>query len=394
MGKTVLTIDDSKILRMIIARSLAPFSVKTLEAENGEEGVVCAREHIPDVILLDYNMPVMDGYHTLAELKTDPDLKSIPVVMVTTETAKDTVIKLLKLGLNDYIAKPFTRELLLRKLNPILGLYPGDEVPQENAIPRPPREAPAASVNPTVLVVDEDESTSELLSEYLDEKFRVTTAYSDRAAFAALEQNRFDYMFLNLSTIDINGFEIVNAFLQGNNEGAYKQEIVGMTAMRTAQADIDLAHRLGINVLLEKPFTRGDVAKIIERMESVKKDGRLKKMRYLTAKGNVVILECPPQKSSNYYLIAEMLTTDILREIDELPGEGINDLIITVGEGFLSSQAVTKRFMHLIRHIGFLSLSVRLVAESEQARDTLKQFQETMNIPTDLTLECALGSIK
>ena len=133
MGKTVLTIDDSKTLRIIIGKHLAAFGVQTLEAENGQQGLVRAREGIPDVILLDYNMPIMDGYHTLAELKTDPALKAIPVVMLTTETVKDIVIKLMKLGLKDYIAKPFTREVLLQKLNPILSLYDGDRVPPVQA---------------------------------------------------------------------------------------------------------------------------------------------------------------------------------------------------------------------------------------------------------------------
>src|SRR5512136_905563 len=131
MAKKVLTIDDSKTLRTIVAKHLSAFSIKMLEAENGEEGLARAREGSPDVILLDYNMPVMDGYHTLVELKTDPALKSIPVVMVTTETAKETVIKLLRLGLTDYIAKPFTRELLLEKVNAIVGLYNGDQPPPD-----------------------------------------------------------------------------------------------------------------------------------------------------------------------------------------------------------------------------------------------------------------------
>ena len=123
MKKKVLTIDDSKTLRMLIGKHLAPFGVEMLQAENGERGISLARETVPDVILLDYNMPILDGYHTLIELKTDPALKPIPVIMLTTETVKETVIKLLKLGLKDYIAKPFTRDVLLQKLNPILGLY-------------------------------------------------------------------------------------------------------------------------------------------------------------------------------------------------------------------------------------------------------------------------------
>ena len=75
MNKKVLTIDDSKTLRMLIGKHLAPFGIEMLQAENGIQGIQRARETSPDVILLDYNMPIMDGYHTLIELKQDPALK-------------------------------------------------------------------------------------------------------------------------------------------------------------------------------------------------------------------------------------------------------------------------------------------------------------------------------
>ena len=94
MSKTVLTIDDSKTVRMIVNRHLAPFGIQTIDAENGEAGIARAKESNPNVILLDYNMPVMDGYQALVELRSDPDLKQIPVIMLTTETVKDTVIRL------------------------------------------------------------------------------------------------------------------------------------------------------------------------------------------------------------------------------------------------------------------------------------------------------------
>ncbi len=134
MPKKVLTVDDSKVLRMIVARHLQPFGVQTVEAANGEVALTKAKEEMPDLILLDYNMPVMDGHRTLENLKADPALRSIPVVMLTTETGSETVFKLIRLGLKDYLAKPFSREDLLKKLNALLHLYEGDEVPAESAV--------------------------------------------------------------------------------------------------------------------------------------------------------------------------------------------------------------------------------------------------------------------
>jgi CheY-like chemotaxis protein len=110
-----------------------------------------ARETMPDLILLDYNMPVMDGYHTLECLKKDPAVKMIPVIMLTTEAVSETVMKLIKLGLKDYITKPFGREDFLKKVNKTLNLFEGDEVPPEiKAAPEPAKAKPTASAAPSI----------------------------------------------------------------------------------------------------------------------------------------------------------------------------------------------------------------------------------------------------
>jgi CheY-like chemotaxis protein len=131
MSTKVLTVDDSKAVRMILARHLRQFGVEIVEAENGAVGLLKAKETMPNLILLDYNMPVMDGYSTLECLKKDPSTKAIPVIMLTTEAVQETVVKLIKLGLRDYITKPFSREDFLKKINKLLNLFEGDQVPPE-----------------------------------------------------------------------------------------------------------------------------------------------------------------------------------------------------------------------------------------------------------------------
>jgi two-component system, cell cycle response regulator len=393
MSKKILTIDDSKTLRMIVGKHLAPFGLEMLQAENGQQGVERARESVPDVILLDYNMPVMDGYHTLIELKQDPALKSIPVVMLTTETVKETVIKLLKLGLKDYIAKPFTREVLLQKLNPILGLYEGPNVPPEKpqAIVMP--EAAAVSpAKPTILAVDDKASILDLLKTHLGEKFYFITADSGKAAVNAIEQKRFDYIFLDLSLPDMSGFDVLDAYLRGNKNGASIKRVAAMS-LRTAQADIDRAIGAGVNILLYKPFSADEAMAAAEEMCQQKEDSK-KKSRFLTAKEKIRILECPPERSSKFRVVAGSLASDVVKEIDDMAEEGFSKLVIKVGEGFLNDISVTRKFVDLIDHANQLSLQVRFVADSDQALNVLRQFQETAGIPTDTTLECALNAIE
>jgi CheY-like chemotaxis protein len=393
MNKKVLAIDDSKTLRMIIGKHLTPFGVDLLQAENGEQGIARAREASPDVILLDYNMPVLDGYHTLIELKTDPALKAIPVVMLTTETVKETVIKLVKLGLKDYIAKPFTREVLLQKLNPILGLYDGSIVPPEIPIQASAPDSVAAPAKQTILAIDDKANLLEQLKMFLGERFYFINAESGKAAINAVEQKRFDYIFLDLSLPDMSGFDVLDAYLRSNRNGASIRKVVAMT-LRTAQSDIDRAISNGIPYLLYKPFSKEEVLDVADNIASQQKEDPKKGQRFLTSKGKVRILECPGEKSSRFRSITGALASDIVRELDDMAEEGLSRLVIKIGDGFLSDLSVTRKFVDLVDHAIRLSLEVRLVADSDQALSALKQFAETASIPTDTTLECALKAIE
>lgn len=385
MTKKVLTIDDSKTLRMIVGKHLAPFGVQMLEAENGEQGIVRARETSPDVILLDYNMPVMDGYHTLIELKADEALKDIPVVMLTTETVKETVIKLVKLGLKDYIAKPFTRDVLVNKLDPILHLFEGN-----NGATAQPDDKSREGQKPTLLAVDDKHNILDLLKEYLSERFTVVTLDSGKAALDYMGKDRFDYMFLDLSMPDMSGLAVLDQYLQSKRDNADVRKVVAMT-LRTAQSDIDKALKAGISAFLYKPFSREDTSRAVDQLLAQQRGQR--KLRFLIEKGDIRVLECPPEKSSRFRAVAGALSSEVVREIDDMAEEGFNKLVIKIGEGFLSDLNVTRKFVNMVDHIMQLSLKVRFVAESEQAREALKQFEETARIPTDTSLEFALNSM-
>jgi two-component system, cell cycle response regulator len=393
MNKKVLTVDDSKTLRMLIGKHLAPFGIEMLQAENGEQGIQRARETNPDVILLDYNMPILDGYHTLIELKTDPALKPIPVVMLTTETVKETVIKLLKLGLKDYIAKPFTRDVLLQKLNPILGLYEGTEVPPEKPMAANIPELSTGPSKPTILAIDDKANILEQLKANLGESYSFIIADSGKSALSAIAHSKFDYIYLDLSLPDMSGMEVLETYLKSNRNNASVRRVIAMS-LRTAQSDIDEALSNGISMFLYKPFSGDDVKAAMEQLLSQQKEGSQKKQSFLTAKGKVRILECPPEKSTKFRAFAGSLGSEVVREIDDMAEEGLSQLVIRVGEGFLSDMSITRKFVNLVEHTHQLSLRVRLVAESDQARDALKQFAETADIPTDTSLECALSSME
>src|SRR5580658_5743933 len=124
MRKKILTIDDSKTVRIIVRKAFRAFDCDIIEAANGVEGLAVASKEMPDLVLLDVTMPVMDGVETLTKLKSDPQLKSIPVMMLTAEGGREQVLKIAKIGVRDYIVKPFKEDVLVEKANRIVDLKP------------------------------------------------------------------------------------------------------------------------------------------------------------------------------------------------------------------------------------------------------------------------------
>ena len=122
MALKVLTVDDSKTIRMIVKKAFKPYDCEMSEAENGLEGLEVARQDKPDLIVLDITMPVMNGIEMLGKLKEDPDMKDIPVIMLTAESGKDNVMQIVKMGVTDYIVKPFKGEQLIDRAEKIVNL--------------------------------------------------------------------------------------------------------------------------------------------------------------------------------------------------------------------------------------------------------------------------------
>jgi len=107
---------------MIVARAFRQYDCILCEAGNGEEGLAAAAREKPDLILLDVTMPVMDGVTMLTKLKEDPALKSIPVIMLTAESGRENVLHIAKLGVRDYLVKPFKEEQLIEKAGRVVSL--------------------------------------------------------------------------------------------------------------------------------------------------------------------------------------------------------------------------------------------------------------------------------
>lgn len=124
MRPTILTVDDSKALRVFVQQALATFDCEVAECSNGYNAFFAIERVRPDLILLDIAMPVMDGVETLTRLKEAPALRAIPVIMLTSPADHAVMTRLTQLGANGTLMKPFNEAALIAKIRGFLDLKP------------------------------------------------------------------------------------------------------------------------------------------------------------------------------------------------------------------------------------------------------------------------------
>jgi two-component system chemotaxis response regulator CheY len=117
--KTCLVVDDSSVIRKVARRILEGLQFTIVEAEDGQQALECCRRTMPDAVLLDWNMPVMDGYDFLKVLRRLPGGEAPKVVFCTTENDVAHIARALHAGANEYIMKPFDKEIVEAKFQEV-----------------------------------------------------------------------------------------------------------------------------------------------------------------------------------------------------------------------------------------------------------------------------------
>lgn len=114
--KTCLIVDDSKIVRKVVRRIIEPMNFNILEAENGREAVDQARANAVDVIILDWNMPVMDGLQCMQEIRADASIHQPKIIFCTTENEFTKIQQAMMGGADEYVMKPFDEAIIAGKM--------------------------------------------------------------------------------------------------------------------------------------------------------------------------------------------------------------------------------------------------------------------------------------
>jgi two-component system cell cycle response regulator DivK len=121
MSKCILVVEDQEDNRRILRDLLGNAGYKLIEAESGEEALTAIDAQRPDLILMDIQLPVMDGYEAARRIKSNPEMKAVPIIAVTSYALAGDEAKARAAGCNAYVSKPFSPRALLAKVREYLG---------------------------------------------------------------------------------------------------------------------------------------------------------------------------------------------------------------------------------------------------------------------------------
>jgi two-component system cell cycle response regulator len=311
MRHKILTVDDAKTVRIIIRKAFRSFDCEIVEAVNGVEGLAMASKNMPDLILLDITMPVMDGIEMLTRLKTDPALKNIPVVMLTAEGGRDNVLKIAKLGVRDYIIKPFKEEMLIEKVGRIIDLYPLADGSDRQRSAEDPAD---------ILLVEDKPAIIQQVTEGL--KHTPWTVHGVQSQGAALDfciQKAPHLIMISLSLPEDSAFSLFRSLRA--NAKTKSTPVFGLV-VKTETAVQAAAQQIGISTFITKPI---DIMEMEARMS--KAMNLDVSTRYFKIEPNFLNINLPENCSPG--ALAEV-DQHLRAKLAEVVNAGINKAIINV----------------------------------------------------------------
>jgi chemosensory pili system protein ChpA (sensor histidine kinase/response regulator) len=123
-----LVVDDSITVRRVTQRLLERNGMRVLTARDGMDAVSLLQDHVPDIILLDIEMPRMDGYEVAAHVRNDPRLRDVPIIMITSRSGEKHRARAIEIGVDDYLSKPYQEAQLLDAIAPLVERHRAAQV--------------------------------------------------------------------------------------------------------------------------------------------------------------------------------------------------------------------------------------------------------------------------
>ena len=277
MRYKLLTVDDSKTVRIIVRKAFKGFDCEILEAGNGVEGLAVAAKEMPDLILLDVTMPVMDGVEMLTKLKSDPALKGISVMMLTAEGGRDHVLKIAKIGIRDYLVKPFKEEVLIEKAGRIIDLKPLTDAPTKARSIFDPAD---------ILVVDDKPAIIQQIQDGLKHTpWKVHGVATQGEAIDFCIRTPPDLIVVSLSLPEESAFTLFR-LVRTNMKTKYTPVFALVVKTETAQQQ--QAQTVGFSAIITKPIDLGELETKMAKAMNLDTS-----QRYYALEGDTLIMRLP-----------------------------------------------------------------------------------------------------
>jgi two-component system cell cycle response regulator len=374
MSTKILTVDDSKVVRLIVAKAFQPYDCTVLEADNGALALAIASREKPDAILLDYNMPVMDGFELLSRLRSDAELKATPVIMLTTLSGRDTVMKIAKLGVRDYLVKPFKDELLIERVGRVVPL----KSKAESGIRAKRYDDPI-----NILVVDDKPAIVDQIRLGLaGTPWKVTSADRPAQAQELCVAGGVDLVLASLS-LPNDGAHVLFENLRGYANTS-TIPVFGL-CVKTNACDQTRASQAGFAGIVTKPIQAEELKNRISR--ALKLDTSYK---YLQQRPEALVLTLPKEYQPG---MKNEVTSDLANQLTALVDAGGDKLIIDLSAVPAITVPVIELVLSVIQSCGDISIRHAMVG-SEALRKECRVFEESKAWSFGRTFEEAVAALK
>ncbi len=331
MERTVLVIEDDPLNMKLMRGLLGLGGYRMLEADEAESGLQMAAKHRPDIILMDVNLPGLDGLSATRRLKADPDLAAIPVIALTGLAMEGDREKALEAGCMDHITKPIDTRRFLDGLGALLA--PAPERPQAAA---PPKDAVRRHYS-RILVVDDDPMNVKLVEGILKrEGYESLKALDGEEALDKVQRERPDLILLDVMMPGIDGYQVTRQ-LKGDPATA-AIPIIMITALNGTEDKVR-GLECGADEFLTKPVNAAELLARTKSMLRLKQyqDQLMLRTRSETAfgKGHGPLAPTPGKPPRQHVLLVEDNDKDLRLLSGQIEDRGYDVSVAHDGEAAL-----------------------------------------------------------
>lgn len=395
----ILAVDDSRAIRSMVGKQVLELGFEVDEAEHGEEGFAKLEEIAYDLVLLDVTMPVLDGPGMLAKMREHGN--KTPVVMLTSESKRSVVASVMKLGIEDYILKPFKPEELKAKILKVLKTEAKPAIVSGSSAPAPvaaasveaAAQAPAPAHSATaafremnskafidVLVVDDMENVHRKLKALFPAHVTLLGCVSASSALAACREKVFRVILLDTEIPDVS-----TSVLLSQLRALQPNATCLALCLRTANdAEKELCEQ-GFDGVLFKPFDQGSIEDFLVR--------HFDNQELLQCEENVAHVsgyQGREDRIEKYYKRVEELSEKVLAKI---AAACFDEVVVDMEKVPARPDRTPKLVLALDRGARKLGMELRL-SGTKEVEAVLKGFTETASVPFFANVDAARRGVR